>query len=539
MRNLYKNIVKTLLVSTPFLLTGCIEETEPMNGNATLYQIEGNEQAQDAMVNGMPAMFNYIFSSGAHYTFGYGGIMHIRDVMTGDMATVQSNYDSFDAFARVINMGPRYVYMQYVWNYYTKFILTTNNVIKKFKSSSDKDSEKGNLGLGYTFRALCYLDMARMFEFLPNEKFPSGKNAEGVEVTNLTVPIVTDTTSQESSRKNPRVTREKMFEFIKSDLNKAETLIPYYKNNKKWMPNLACVYGLKARLYMWVEKYDSAQIYARKAIDESQATPMTKEQSLNTKTGFNDATPWMWASSQTADDATVKSKLINWTSYLSNETEWGYTSYGGPVIMISRDMYDRLSDTDWRKLEFRAPDGSALAAQNTYCDDQYKPGGDQELPKYASLKFRPGGGDVKNSTIGAATAFPIMRVEEMYFIEAEAAAHQNPTQGKALLVNFMQTYRDANYSTTASTKDAVVEEIVFQKRVELWGEGQTFYDIKRLNYSVKRAYTGTNFKETARYNTNGRPAWMNFCIVRNEGNNNDVLLTTNNPDPSGLYEPVR
>ena len=539
MRNLYKNIVKTLLVSTPFLLTGCIEETEPMNGTATLYQIEGNEQAQDAMVNGMPAMFNYIFSSGAHYTFGYGGIMHIRDVMTGDMATVQSNYDSFDAFARVINMGPRYVYMQYVWNYYTKFILTTNNVIKKFKSSSDKDSEKGNLGLGYTFRALCYLDMARMFEFLPNEKFPSGKNAEGVEVTNLTVPIVTDTTSQESSRKNPRVTREKMFEFIKSDLNKAETLIPYYKNNKKWMPNLACVYGLKARLYMWVEKYDSAQIYARKAIDESQATPMTKEQSLNTKTGFNDATPWMWASSQTADDATVKSKLINWTSYLSNETEWGYTSYGGPVIMISRDMYDRLSDTDWRKLEFRAPDGSALADQNTYCDDQYKPGGDQELPKYASLKFRPGGGDVKNSSVGAATAFPIMRVEEMYFIEAEAAAHQNPTQGKALLVNFMQTYRDANYSTTASTKDAVVEEIVFQKRVELWGEGQTFYDIKRLNYSVKRAYTGTNFKETARYNTNGRPAWMNFCIVRNEGNNNDVLLTTNNPDPSGLYEPVR
>lgn len=539
MRNLYKNIVKTLLVSTPFLLTGCIEETEPMDGNATLYQIEGNEQAQDAMVNGMPAMFNYIFSSGAHYTFGYGGIMHIRDVMTGDMATVQSNYDSFDAFARVRNMGPKYVYMQYVWNYYTKFILTTNNVIKKFKSSSDKDSEKGNLGLGYTFRALCYLDMARMFEFLPNEKFPSGKNAEGVEVTNLTVPIVTDTTSQESSRKNPRVTREKMFEFIKSDLNKAETLIPYYKNNKKWMPNLACVYGLKARLYMWVEKYDSAQIYARKAIDESHATPMTKVQALDTRSGFNQADPWMWASSQTADDATVKSKLCNWTSYLSNENEWGYTSYGGPVLMISRDMYDRLSDTDWRKLEFKAPDGSALADQNTYCDDQFKTGGKQELPKYASLKFRPGGGDVKSNTVGAATAFPIMRVEEMYFIEAEAAAHQNPTQGKTLLVNFMRAYRDANYSTTASTKDAVVEEIVFQKRVELWGEGQTFYDIKRLNYSVKRAYTGTNFKETARYNTNGRPAWMNFCIVRNEGNNNDVLLTTNNPDPSGLYEPVR
>lgn len=539
MRNLYKNIVKTLLVSTPFLLTGCIEETEPMNGNATARQIQGNAQASEALVSALPATFNDIFSRSEHYTFGYGGIMHIRDVMTGDMATVQSNYDAFDAFARVRNMGPKYVLMQYVWNYYTGFILSANNIIKNINETSANDAQKGQLGLGYAFRALCYLDMARMFEFLPNEKFPSGKNAEGVDVTNLTVPIVTEKTTIEESRKNPRVTREKMFEFIKSDLNKAETLIPNYKSSNKAMPNLACVYGLKARLYMWVEKYDSAQIYARKAIVESHVTPMTKEQSLDTKTGFNQSTPWMWASSQTADDATVKSKLVNWTSFLSNESEWGYTSYGGPVIMISRDMYDRLSDTDWRKLEFKAPNGSALAAQNTYCDDQYKPGGDQELPKYASLKFRPGSGDVKNSTVGAATAFPIMRVEEMYFIEAEAAAHQNPTQGKTLLVNFMRAYRDANYSTTASTKDAVVEEIVFQKRVELWGEGQTFYDIKRLNYSVKRAYTGTNFKETARYNTNGRPAWMNFCIVRNEGNNNDVLLTTNNPDPSGLYEPVR
>lgn len=539
MRNLYKNIVKTLLVSTPFLLTGCIEETEPMNGTATAGQIQGNAQASEALVNALPATFNDIFLRGEHYSFGYGGIMHIRDVMTGDMATVQSNYDSFDAFARVRGMGPRYVYMQYVWNYYTGFILSANNIIKNINETSANDPQKGQLGLGYAFRALCYLDMARMFEFLPNEKFPSGKNAEGVDVTNLTVPIVTEKTTIEESRKNPRVTREKMFEFIKSDLNKAETLIPNYKSSNKAMPNLACVYGLKARLYMWVEKYDSAQIYARKAIDASNLTPMTKEQSLDTKTGFNQSTPWMWASSQTADDATVKSKLVNWTSFLSNESEWGYTSYGGPVIMISRDMYDRLSDTDWRKLEFRAPDGSALAAQNTYCDDQYKPGGDQELPKYASLKFRPGNGDVKNNTVGAATSFPIMRVEEMYFIEAEAAAHQNPTQGKTLLVNFMRAYRDANYSTTASTKDAVVEEIVFQKRVELWGEGQTFYDIKRLNYSVKRAYTGTNFKETARYNTNGRPAWMNFCIIRNEGNNNDVLLTTNNPDPSGLYEPVR
>ena len=79
-----------------------------------------------------------------------------------------------------------------------------------------------------------------------------------------------------------------------------------------------------------------------------------------------------------------------------------------------------------------------------------------------------------------------MRVEEMYFIEAEAVAHTNAAKGKELLETFMKTYRYPKYTCKVSSTDDVVEEIVFQKRVELWGEGQTFFDIKRLNYSVTR-----------------------------------------------------
>ena len=137
--------------------------------------------------------------------------------------------------------------------------------------------------------------------------------------------------------------------------------------------------------------------------------------------------------------------------------------------------------------------------------------------------------------MGAATAYPIMRVEEMYFIEAEAAAHQNASQGQSLINNFMKNYRDPAYNTTLSG-DALVEEIVFQKRVELWGEGQTFFDIKRLNYSVTRGYPGTNCTDIqCLLNTKGRPAWMNYVIVRTEENNNSALINYNNPDPTDKY----
>ena len=104
-----------------------------------------------------------------------------------------------------------------------------------------------------------------------------------------------------------------------------------------------------------------------------------------------------------------------------------------------------------------------------------------------------------------------------------------------MLNSFMTQYRDSEYSTTATGQD-LIDEIIFQKRIELWGEGLTFFDVKRLNMSVTRGYTGTNFSDATRFNTNGRPAWMNICIVQTEKNNNAALIGYENPDPSGVYE---
>jgi hypothetical protein len=150
------------------------------------------------------------------------------------------------------------------------------------------------------------------------------------------------------------------------------------------------------------------------------------------------------------------------------------------------------------------------------------------------LKFRPGSGDYSDYTIGAATAYPLMRVEEMYLIEAEAAAHSSLADGKALIKAFM-AHRDPAYTCNATTIDDLIEEIVFQKRVELWGEGQSYFDIKRLNYSVTRDYDGTNFTGDRKMNTNGRPAWMNFVMLKFEGDNNAAVTDWNNPDTDNCY----
>ena len=480
----------------------------------------------------MPAFFNNwaTVSDSRHYDWGYGSIMHVRDVMTEDVCRVYSGsgYDWYESWETNKYQGQDYVYAQFIWNYYYKFIQTTNNLIGAVDEASATNQQLGYLGAAFAFRALAYLDLSQMIEFLPNDA-TSGVNESGNDVTNLTVPIIRETTTQDEARNNPRVSREEMAAFILGDLDKAEQYIVNLERSSRTLPDLAVVYGLKARYYMWLADYANARTYARQAINAADVAPMTEDQCLNTTTGFNDLSCWMWGSQLRAEDDQVQTGIVNWTSWMSNEATYGYCA-AEPHLMINRRTYERISDTDFRKKLWKAPAGTALEGQTPFIDPAYG----ATLEDYCSVKFRPNNGNMNEYTEGSAAAFPVMRVEEMYLIEAEAAAHQNASEGRALLEDFMRRYRDPQYTCTNSD---VVDEVVFQKRVELWGEGLTFFDVKRLNMPVTRGYEGTNFHDMARLNTTTRPAWMNICIVRNEKANNPALTGYENPDPTDVYTP--
>ena len=538
-----KNITKLILgacISSSMLMTGCIDETFPTSG-ATEDQLTSSEKALDAMVWAMPAYFNtfQLLPLRQDYDWGYGSLMHIRDVQTGDMAALYSGsgYDWYVNWATCKSMDEDKMLQQYPWWYYYKFIQTANNVIAVIDPETASEGQLGYLGAAHAFRALGYLDAAQMYEFLDNDAI-SSVNKSGNDVLHLTVPIVRENMTEEEARNNPRATREQMAEFLLGELQAAETYIPHLTETSRTLPHLAAVYGLYARYYMWLaasgaeeqpQYFTQARDYARKAINAYGQAPMTEQQCLNTTTGFNDLSCWMWGSQLAGEDDQVKSGIITWASWMSNETTYGYTG-AEPFLMIDANMYARISDTDFRKRLWKAPEGGLLEGQTPFIDEEWG----NDLPAYASVKFRPGQGDMEDPTTGNVVAFPVMRVEEMYFIEAEAAEHVAPGEGKQLLESFMQTYRDPQYTCRAVD---VVDEIVFQKRVELWGEGLTFFDIKRLNMSVTRGYSGTNFQDMARFNTNGRPAWMNMVIVSQERDNNTALIGWENPDVTDCYTP--
>ena len=535
MKSIYNKIlslgVVALLAPT---LTGCIEELEPETSQVTEEQVKESPASSEALKMAMPAYFNQYSDTGWHYSFGYAAQMMIRNMLGGDAGFNISNYSSHFYYWGINQyQGSDYVFAGYVWSYYYGFLLAVNQMISTVDPENASEDQLGALGAAYAFRSLIYLDMARMYEFLPNEIFPDGKNAEGMNVTGLTVPIVTDVTPASEARNNPRVKHEDMVKFILSDLDNAEKYIVNLTDfSGNVLPDLACVYGLKARLYMWDEDYANAKKYARLAIDNSKVGPISKEEALSTSNGMNTAADFMWAGQQTSEDRTVTTGIVNWSSWATNQTTFGYTGPAtGLYLICDAKFYDRISDTDWRKLWFQAPAGSPLRAEIPYMT----PGEASSLVPYASIKFRPAQGNKTSYATGAASAYPVMRVEEMYFIEAEATAQQDPAAGLELCKNFMTAYRNPNYVSRATEKEAVIGEIIFQKQVELWGEGQRFFDVKRLNLSVTRGYPGTPFFSQLRLNTNGRPAWTNLVISRNEVMNNEGIKNYNNPDPSDKY----
>ncbi len=555
MKASYKFLLAAAL-SAP-LLTGCIEESVPTQ-YVLSNQLVGNSNAITAFANAMPAHMNVIATIDQQYHFDAGmpSMLQIRNVMTDDMhVRYAGGFDWYSSWAVADDaLGPNYLVCQYPWNYYYAHVLTTNNSIKAIDPETEIALERYYLGASLATRAATYLDMARMWEVLPTA-VNNGNSPEGNNILGLSCVIITDETSESDMRNNPRAEHSVMFEFIKNDLERAIPYMTGYARPSKTLPDVAVAKGLLARLYLWDASYQAevkadqaaanasyakAAQYAREAISESGATPLTREEWLSTTAGFNDinVSSWMWGGQYSAeDDAVVAGGIRTWTSVISPEQMFGYAgSECGAMPEIGASFYNRINNNDWRKLAFVAPEGTPLSGQEPFLDPEFA--ATYFDGPYIAIKFRPGQGNMEDPNVGAVVGYPMMRVEEMYFIEAEATAHQNPGNGLSLLKQFMTTYRYPTYNATVSGDAAVVDEIIFQKRIELWGEGQNFFDVKRLNMSVTRFYNGTNFEDNETYNTVGRPAWMNFCIVAQEENNNEALVGYNTPSPAGIYKPL-
>ncbi len=532
------------------LPTSCIQEfPAQQNGYVTTDQAAEAPGAFDNFVSGITDNNNGQFFFGAtdHYAndFGYASMMLRRDVTGNDIVPWGGDTNWFSTWYEAhYTLGPTYLNCQYPWTFYYSQIKACNQVIRLAGDEPAEDQYSG-LGIAYALRALYYLELAQTFA---PRTYCTDKDAP-------TVPIVTEKTTNEESSDNPCATNEKMFAFILTDLDQAEKYLAGYERPDKYTPDLSVAYGLKARAYLVMGEWENAKTYARKAMEGY--TVLTAEQYTDRNKGFNDANygnSWMFALQTKPTDPcqTVNDGDNSWGTWMicefpSDDTGLGYyNAYGGSLI-IDRHLYETVPATDCRKkcfIDFSIDEletqQEVIEALKAYTDvPEYVFGTGLANDQFGGLplKFRSKDGNHSDPQyVGWCVDIPLMRVEEMKLIEAEAAGMLNEGEGKALLEQFAKTrdpeyvygtHNEAYYNTKTS---AFRNEIWWQRRIEFWAEGLAMFDVKRLEKGIIRSYVGTNHIEGYRWNVNGVPNWMNFCIIQTETNFNKGI-TEPNPAP--------
>ena len=81
---------------------------------------------------------------------------------------------------------------------------------------------------------------------------------------------------------------------------------------------------------------------------------------------------------------------------------------------------------------------------------------------------------------------PFIRTSEMYLIEAEAYYKQGNESAAKTALEALNKVRNPQYSAGSLSGDALWNEIMDYREVELWGEGFAWSDYKRWNRPVVR-----------------------------------------------------
>ncbi len=453
-------IIPMLLLAASCEKSFDVENSSYISGSQTTQLVTDDPSFLNTYIQGlytyMVEFGNYNYSG--HDNFGFLSCTMITDFMGQDM--VLDGTQNWGVYDYQYDYGMAdYIRPYQLWaNYYT-LINNANEIIDFFPAGEDPEdtNTRGYLGQAYAMRALCYTYLIQLFQDPVTE---SGElNLDGV-----TVPIsyaerdgMDDATKLERSGRNPM---SLIMQHIEDNIDHALTLLNGYSRAAKNEIDYTVAQGIAARYYLLTRQWTKAAEAARAA---RQGYTLMDRARLHA--GFMDISDAevMWGFNHTTETQTT---YASFSSHMSNECE-GYSGRAQPVKCIDRRLYEAINGTDYRKDLFNGPDGDPTAS--------YRGG----TWAYAARKFGYMDQWLQD--------YIYMRAAEMYLIEAEAYARNGQSGEASAVMGEFIAQRDPGGSYTWNT-----DAILLQRRIELWGEGFEYYDLRRNGLGATRKYDGTN-----------------------------------------------
>ena len=515
----YSKIFYLTLAGLAFAACTDMDDIVPESGTMLASQVqETNLIAPTRATASFTGLFTQI---GKPYSMGYGkpddwGFLmmgYCNDLESADALMPDSGYNWFSVCGEYSSRNANYrnPYIRYSAPY--KLIADVNTFVSSYPEDTEDQDAIHMIAQAKALRAYAYLSLAPAFQF-----------SYETSADKPCVPIVTEATTEFTN--NPRATVKEVYELILSDLDYAIEHLEGYTRPTKANIDQQVAYGLRARAYLNMAKYAEAAADAEKAA--AGYTPASIAEV--SKPSFMDISEhnWIWGYDMTTDLAQGGLYATS-SSWLRSFSGQSYSAACQVYTMINKLLYDKITAGDVRKGWWVNEDlESPLLDGLTWLVDGKAKGDIANLEiddvklaflPYTNVKF----GCTTIGTVNNDEDSPLMRVEEMILIQAEGYAKSgNETKAKEILTNFVKTYREPGYSVDERGL-SLADEIWFQRRVELWGEGFGIYDTKRLNKPMVRFHddeSSTNQPSNFCFNMAADDGWLLMRFPQGEMNTN-------------------
>ncbi len=429
----------------------------------------------------------------------------------------------------------------YMWRYCYGLINAANQVLDVIDdvptTSSSEEAERDFIkAVALTMRGHCYIKLLQVYA-------PRWQDSNNGSVNSGIVLRLTNDTPD-----IPFSTTAEVMNQVYTDLDAAIGIFnsTSYNDNLIWTPDVNVAHGLKARAAAIKQDWQTVRSEAKIA---RQSNPiMTAEEYV--KGGFICANnEYMWASWFQSEGIYYWAHGTIYSCNGPNVWGWGVSS------AIDFDLYRKIPATDCRKGLYLAPGFLSLPANkdlaeacgvnddsffdstivdassvrvnvgtnksmvnfiNKYAlDDEHWPDWSGSMPlassftdgnpyPYYGASYLVAGLQYKFWSVDTygTNQMPFMRASEMAYLEAEAACMLGDDSGaQAIMIEINKDKRDPNFTCT-ETGQALLEKVRAYRQIELWGEGFTWFDLKRWNVTMHRSEWIANDPTSGNYQKN-------------------------------------
>ena len=426
-------------------------ETQPTDS------VSGTTLFSDAKAAMVPlnGLYRSMYTSGwsttgnTHQCFGVSAYCLAAEVMGDDfvMGAQGSGWFWFDAAYNVKGRFTSSAWRSYdLWYAFYTWIANANYVIAAEETMGGATEDVNYvIGQAYAVRAYSYFQLAQWF----------ARTYKGHE-SEPCAPIYNEPTFKTTTGQ-PRASVADVYKQIDSDLEKALTLLKGIPQQDKTHMAYAVACGIASRVALVEENWSKALELAKEAIDNSGCSvqPVAAITGMNS-VGYNDV---MWGAKIKSDQAGM------YASFFAH-LDPAVTYAARAPKQISIWLYNQIGENDARRAWWN-PEQNYLQK------------------KFSFSNVSTWEGD-----------YVWMRVEEMYFNAAEAACRLGDEATAKNYLMAVMSQRDPSYACektgtalgalTTDETNSLLEEILIQKRIELWGEFGRTFDIRRLKQGFQR-----------------------------------------------------